>query len=302
MRTLLLSAIILGLATATSAQNFGATGAQWHYSAHADGLCPGNCEYIHFQSVLDTVINGQPVNKITQTYYRYWGDTLYLDPIYLYEQSDTVFMWDFERERFLTTYIFNGAVGDTLVLDAPELLEWTDTIYRLVITAITDVTVDGVTLKKYETLALDGFEFFNGGFFMDRIGGLDYFFPRPPVILEAPGPIRCYSDAEIDTSFQPVACDHVLISSVDDMTANEGITAHPNPSTGPFTLTWQSTTAAAYAFTLYDAQGREAYAHDGHTVSGTTTVQLQLAHLPAGIYFGRLAADDGIRHFKWVRE
>jgi hypothetical protein len=32
---------------------------------------------------------------------------------------------------------------------------------------------------------------------------------------------------------------------------------HPNPSTGPFTLTWQSTTAAAYAFTLYDAQGRE---------------------------------------------
>jgi hypothetical protein len=77
---------------------------------------------------------------------------------------------------------------------------------------------------------------------------------------------------------------------------------HPNPSAGPFTLTWQSTTAAAYAFTLYDAQGREAYAHGGHTISGTTTVQLQLAHLPAGIYFGRLAADDGIRNFKWVRE
>ena len=90
-------------------------------------------------------------------------------------------------------------------------------------------------------------------------------------------------------------------TDVDEL-AEDKISVYPNPSTGPFTLTWQSTTAAAYAFTLYDAQGREAYAHGGHTISGTTTVQLQLAHLPAGIYFGRLAADDGIRHFKWIRE
>jgi len=76
---------------------------------------------------------------------------------------------------------------------------------------------------------------------------------------------------------------------------------YPNPSTGPLSLSWSSTSAAAYTLICYDAQGREVHKHSGHTTTGNTTVQLELAHLPAGIYFGRLAWGDVVRSFQWMR-
>lgn len=270
--------------TSVQAQNFGAMGTQWFYSSHAEGGCPGNCEYIHFESVLDTVINGQAVNKIAPIYYRYVGDTMHLGPIYLYEQSDTVFMWNFERERFLTTYIFNGEVGDTLVLDAPEYVEWTDTIYRLVITDITEVILDGVTLKKYGTSALDDFQFYNGGFFMDRIGGLDYFFPRAIIFPEASGPIRCYSDANIDTSFQSVACDYILPVSIDELTEDEGITVHPNPASATLHI---SSTRPVERIELYDMLGKQVMATDNTTID--------LTGQPEGLYVVAILLTNGQR-------
>ena len=209
-QTIILTTILLTFSFSLLGQEFGTIGTQWHYSEHAGGACPGNCEYLHHESVMDTIISGQLTHKITQTYYKHTGDTVNFDPIYLYEQSDTVFMWSFSKSKFLTTYIFNGNIGDTLILDAPDTLSWTDTTYRLVIDTIINLTIDGVPLKKYRTIALDDYTFWNGGYFMDKIGGLDWFFPRAAIFPEAGGPIRCYSDAQIDTSFQSVACDYMF--------------------------------------------------------------------------------------------
>lgn len=211
-------------------QNFGTVGTQWFYSENAEGGCPGNCEYLHLESVLDTVIDGEITHKILQSYYRQWGDTLHLDPIYLYEQNDTVFMWSFSKSKFLITYIFNGDIGDTLTLDAPDTFS-TDTTYRLVIDSIININIDGVLLKKIRTTPLDDYEFFGTGEFMERIGGLDWFFPRAAIILEAGGPIRCYSDSQIDTNFQTVACDHIIYVSVDELTNENTIHIYPNPTT-----------------------------------------------------------------------
>jgi hypothetical protein len=77
---------------------------------------------------------------------------------------------------------------------------------------------------------------------------------------------------------------------------------YPNPSTGPFTLSWQSTATEPYSLMLYDAQGRAVQTHSGQATAGHNAVQLELSHLPSGIYFGRLTAGDGVRSFKWVRE
>jgi len=235
-QTGILTIIFLTIASNLLGQNFGAIGTQWHYSEHASGGCPGNCEYLHLESVADSVISGQTTHKILQTYYRHTGDTVRFDPIYLYEQSDTVFMWSFSKLRFLTTYIFNGSIGDTLTLDAPDTMIWADTTYRLVVDTIINVLVDGVPLKKYRTIALDDYGFWNGGYFMDRIGGLDWFFPRATIIPEAGGPIRCYSDAQIDTSFQTVACDYILYTSVDELAYNDDIKIYPNPTTDLLTI------------------------------------------------------------------
>lgn len=257
----------------TFGQTFGTIGTQWYYSEHAAGSCPGNCEYLHLESVSDTIINGKTTHKITQTYYRFTGDTLQLDPIYLYEQFDTVFMWSFLKSRFLTTYIFNGSIGDTLTLDVPDILIWTDTTYRLVIDSIINVTVDGVTLKKYQTTALDEYTFYDGGYFMDRIGGLDWFFPRPAIIPEAGGPIRCYSDAQIDTSFQDVACDYILHTSIDEYISNDDIEIYPNPASNLLTIKSEK---PIDIIEMYDMTGK--------LLKKTTKLNIDMSDLPNGQY------------------
>ena len=269
----ILTIIFLGIVFNLSGQNFGAIGTEWYYSEHANGGCPGNCEYLHLESVADTLISGQTTHKITQTYYRQTGDTVYYDPIYLYEQSDTVFMWSFSKSKFLTIYIFNGNIGDTLTLDVLDAMIMTDTTFQLVIDTIINVTVDGVPLKKYGTTALGIYQFHNSGYFMDRIGGLDWFFPRAVIIPEAGGPIRCYLDAQIDTSFQAVPCDFLLYTSVDELINNNNIEIYPNPTTNLLTI---KSKEPIDKINLFDLTGK--------LITTTKELTIDLSDLTSGLY------------------
>lgn len=234
---LLLTTIFLAITTFLFGQNFGSIGTQWYYSEHAGGAAPTNSEYLHLQSVSDKVIDGVTTHKIVSTYYKFNRDTVTFATIYVYDQSDTVFMYNFQKKKFQTLYIFNALQGDTLTLDFPEPLSWTtDSTFRIVIDTVETVIIDGVSLKKYRIISLDEFNFWNGGYFMDRIGGLDWFFPRPIIIPEAGGPIRCYSDNQIDTSFQSVPCDYRLVSSINDTYNNFQIHVFPNPVQNELTI------------------------------------------------------------------
>src|SRR5690554_531275 len=234
---IILTILVSAMTALLFGQNFGSVGTQWYYSEHAGGMAPPNSEYLHLQSVADTVINNITTNKIVRTYYKFNGDTVLMDPLYVYEQSDTAFMYNTQKAKFQTIYIFNAIQGDTLTLDFPEPLPWTtDSTYALVIDTVETVIVDGVSLKKYRTNALNEFQFYNGGYFMDRIGGLDWFFPRAITIPEDGGPIRCYSDNQIDTSFQSVACDYRLITSISEINANYRIYIFPNPFQNELTI------------------------------------------------------------------
>lgn len=234
---IILTIVVLSITSFLFGQNFGSVGTQWFYSEHAGGMALPNSEYLHLQSVADTLINDITTHKIVRTYYKFNGDTAIFDPLYVYEQSDTVFMYNSQKAKFQTIYIFNAMQGDTLTLDFPEPLPWSaDSTYALVIDTVETVIVDGVSLKKYRTNPLNEFQFWNGGYFMDRIGGLDWFFPRAGIIPEAGGPIRCYSDTQIDTSFQSVACDYRLVTSVNDIHIAEIIYVYPNPVQSQLTI------------------------------------------------------------------
>ena len=87
---------------------------------------------------------------------------------------------------------------------------------------------------------------------MDKIGGLDWFFPRANIILEAGGPIRCYSDSQIDTSFQSVDCDYIIYTSLNEFTNNNNITIYPNPTTYSLTI---SSKQAIEKIELFDMSG-----------------------------------------------
>ncbi len=264
-------------------QNFGAVGTEWYYSESAGGSCPGNCEYIHYKSVYDTIIDGKTTHKITQTYYKYGGDTVFLDPLYVYSQSDTTFKYSFSKSRFLSLYIFNKSQGDTITLDSPEdLFTWTDTTYRLVIDTVINVTVNGIALNKYGTTALDDYSFWNGGYFMDRIGGMDWFFPRAATTPEAGGPIRCYSDTQIDTSFQTIACDYILPTSISELTDKYNIEIYPNPTSELISIT---TSQAVNKIELYDLTGR--------LLNTTNYLTLDFSKLTVGQYILKIHLKTG---------
>lgn len=224
--------LILSLTSRLVGQDFGTIGTHWYYSENAGGLCPGNCEYLILSSIKDSLILGITTNKIVQKYYMQNGEIRDYEPIFVFSKNDTVYRYSFSKQKFLRLYIFNGKKGDTLTLDSPDENSKFAT-YRLVIDSLKIESVDGISLKKYWTKPLDDYQFYNFGSFMDRIGGLDWFFPRAVIIPEAGGPIRCYSDSQIDTSFQKVACDYLVLrppyKNINNL--DNKVKIFPNPST-----------------------------------------------------------------------
>jgi len=271
------------------AQGFGATGANWYYSAHANGGCPGNCEYIHFESAGDTVISGQLAKRIASSYHRIQGDTL-RDELYLYQEADTLFIWNDDRDMFLRTYIFNALVGDTLLLDSPVVDEWTDSISKMVVTEVVEVEVNGIALKRYLMEPTEGWSsFYMATAYMDRIGGLHTLLPNAPSILEAPGPIRCYSDAEIDTSFQDVPCDQILHLSTDEMLHETAIQVFPNPTHGLLNVRSEHRIARLAVFDL-----------TGRLVTSAYTRTIDLSYVPHGQYVMRIQFSNGLQTEKSI--
>ena len=278
--------LLMALSPTTLAQSFVKIGSQWFYSENAEGFCEGNCEYVHLESIEDTVINGKTTHKIEHTYFKFTGDIVQYDPVFMFEESDTVFTWNTTTSKFLTTYIFNGNIGDTLILDSPEdegqQGENDGEQYRLVIDTIINVNINGLTLKKYKTTALDEYQFYNGGYFMDRIGGLDWFLPRALIIPEAGGPIRCYSDAEIDSSFQDVACDYIQLVAIEEQAKGFEIEIFPNPSSGILTL---KTIEAIKEINMYNFTGELVYT--------TTEHEFDISKLQNGAYIVEVQMKDG---------
>jgi len=244
--------ILIALTHSIKAQDFGAIGTSWYYDEHGTGLVPPSSEYLHIQSVSDTVIDGKIAHKLVQSYYRYNGDTVHPVPHYVHQDADTLFLYSFSDSRFLKLLIFNAEPGDTLTLDVTPPTWDEDTVYQMRIEAVEQVLVDGVALKKYSSVGLPPNPDYGYAQFMDRIGRLDWFTPRGTIILEAGGPLRCYSDAELDTNFLSMACDHRLIVAVNDL-ENDLLSIYPNPTSDRWSV---RSDKAMERIDLYDAFGR----------------------------------------------
>jgi len=108
---------------------------------------------------------------------------------------------------------------------------------------------------------------------MDRIGGLDWFFPRPSIILEAGVPIRCYFDSQIDTSFQTIACDYILYTSIDEFLSENDIGIYPNPTSNLLTIKSEK---PIEIIELYDMTGK--------LMKTTRQLNIDFSDLPIGEY------------------
>jgi hypothetical protein len=280
----LLILFLLSNSTLSFSQVYGELGSKWFYSESAAGGCPGNCEYVLFQSVLDTIIQSKNAKKITQTYFQINGDTIELEPIYVYTNSDTVYYFSLDKNRFLSLFIFNQQIGDTLHLDIPPSYAGfisSDSTYRLVIDDITNHVINGVTLKRYKTISLDNYQFYNNGYFMDRIGGLDWLFPRGAIFPEAGGPIRCYSDNDIDTSFQSIPCDY-LVTDILEYDKAGLVNLYPNPVNDYLHIDSKKNIIKIH---IYNSKGK--------LIKNTTVNKIDFSIYSNGIYLCKVFTQDG---------
>ncbi|PHI18204.1 hypothetical protein CEQ90_19100 [Lewinellaceae bacterium SD302] len=67
----------------------------------------------------------------------------------------------------------------------------------------------------------------------------------------------------------------------------------PNPTAGPVTLHYRGQ-AALSEISIYDLLGRQFYGYQGSSADGSEMKVIQLADLPAGIYFLRIRTVDGL--------
>lgn len=117
---------------------------------------------------------------------------------------------------------------------------------------------------------------------MDRIGGLDWFFPRANIIPEAGGPIRCYSDNQIDTVFQAVDCDYRLTTNVNDPEAEIRVAVFPNPVHGILTV---ETDKPLARLELIDLRGK--------TLKTSDLPFMDFGQLSNGLYILRVHLQSG---------
>lgn len=300
MKTLVITLVLsFSFTTTLFSQNFGLVGTEWYYGIK-DQSCNSVCDYVHLKSVKDTIIQGETTFKIIQTYIRDVGDTLYLDPLYVYNQADTTFTYSFVELKFLKLFIFNGNQGDTLTLDYTSIFSGTSSTYRLLIDTVIQKSINGVPLKEYQTTALDGVQFYSEhGSFMDRIGGLDWIFPRQAIIPENVGPVRCYKDAQIDTSFTANACDLLWITAVPEMENNASFKLYPNPSSNNLVVVNLGQQKSAVVIELRTIDGKLALTQKA---SNFEKVIVNTAEIPAGIYF--VTVKDNAKTIttqKWVK-
>ncbi len=265
------------------AQEFAPIGAQWYYSEQAGGKAPENSEYIHYHVVKDTLVAGQHVRKITRTYYQYFGDTVTLEPIFVYQDGQTVYQYNPDKRSFGRLYIFGAQVGDILTLDVPYGDYATSTkrkTYRLQIDSVATETYTGIELKKYKAHGLDGIQFWNDGWFMERLGGLDWFFPRAALNLHPGGPLRCYRDKDLNLKINTIACDYHL-NGGDDRYDYQGFAIYPNPSSGEISIK-----------SLRPIKGVIIYNNLGIAVVQRSEPLIDISGYPDGLYIVKVTFDN----------
>lgn len=286
MKKPLLTISIFALATLTYGQ-FAPIGAQWHYSASANGLAPTGAEYYHYQSQLDTVVAGHSCKKISVTYYQYSGAVTYPSPVFTYQTGDTVFYYNNIYSKYFPLYIFNVSQGDTLTFHSPVVpFNPADTLWQSIVDSVTSFIVGADTLQRVWTTEpnLNAFSFWGG--YIELLGCPFLMLPQPHTIFpEWDGPMRCYSDSSIAYNFTSQPCDYLLTNGINEIENPFGLLVFPNPTTDQINI--QTNNKQKFNFNIYNSLGQ--LVKTGILESNTTTIHIN--NLTNGIYSIELLAD-----------
>jgi hypothetical protein len=247
---------LVSIAVLAQAQDFAPIGARWIYDSRG-----GYIEKYQFTSLKDTVILGKASRKIERVFYEKtpnWNNSEFverfdtLNPFFIHQDIDSIFLFDPDKMEFDKIYVFNVKKGDTITLDVPFESDTPTNEYktfRVEIDSVASENADAVQFKKYRSKPLDNFSYGYGGWYLDKVGSLDWFIPRPNGgIMEIPGPLLCYIDSQFN---YPVGVNCETITSNAKGQLQLG-SVYPNPTKDKI---WIKSTLKIDKVEIYSIQG-----------------------------------------------
>ncbi len=297
--------------SATAQTEFAPLGAEWYYGS------TGNFNKIHYSNLVvekDTLINDISCRKIVGTYVRVNGDSSILDPLYVYDNKDTIFYYNVLFSKFTPLYIFNVKKGDTLTYYVsyyyyyPHYFEGPtppppppppDSLFKVKVDSIQTLNIAGQNLKRvWTSQANSGWRL--RGSYTEKIGSTFLLVPNHPgaaIPEDVEVSLRCYKDSLISYQYTDYKCDYMYVGINEHNDHSKSISIHPNPSQGVFVLKRMVEGASEMTGILTD-------------VSGRTVASLYIPYglnekvfkfqLPKGIYLLKIKSANGFYSQKLV--
>jgi len=307
---------------ATAQADFAPIGATWYYDfIRMNYPQEGNTVtgVMIQESVADTVIQGKAAHMLVRKFL-FRGDNndilAFFGGIdFVYANTDTVFYFNEQLNRFLPLYIFNVQAGDTMLHRAlPEYqVQGADTIWRIAVDSVLTRNYNNQPVKVVYTSAnhdpsgsWDDGVAFKGPYcqyFGLTEGHLTEYNTLHPLGVDfIIYKLRCYQDAIFDVHFGDltVACDSVpqqsmSISDIDFLSRK--LSVYPNPATDQVTIALDG--IAMQSVEVLDMLGRRVFIQEYKAGISKTTADL--SNVSKGTYILRInTKDKGSVHRKIV--
>jgi hypothetical protein len=314
------------------AQSFAPVGAYWCYTGSSSILTAEPLETAKWtdtvRSEKDTIVNGVACRKLSA--YRRELRLNFTDTFrttanyYVYDNTDTVFIYSPFHEDFVPLYIFNLGSGDTLCLPIP-FPEFAANIteYCFTIDSVVTQNINSFPLKSVYTRTIVangdsvsvGFgkydhDWGNPGKYTELVGGGMVNFPAfgllPTATLYSPdglghprkiaglpnGQLSRYTDVQHQLSLAQNNCDFIGAGtvSIEDVSLLKGITVYPNPVKGVFFISSEEPFYRNYQLKIFDHLGRTVISDQ--VPKGGTKIKLDIGSIAPGMYILELRGTD----------
>lgn len=289
--------IIFLFAFQLNAQSLIEDSAVWYYSGPNGGAVPPNSEYYRYSVEKDTTYKGQQAKKIERMHFRYAGDSISWEPLYLFDRNDSVFYYNDHYQRYILLYDFTANVGDTLKFYVPDTtavqtLNLPDSTFRIVVDSIRMQAQGSLMLRGVYSTQLDGMGYNKRSSssklsYVEKVGSLDRMLPQYEIAIpEHDGPLRCYEDDSIYIKYTNLStCNYRIISSLEENKQMSSLfTVSPNPINDFAQL--EIANVAIQSIELLDIKGRlvkEFHLNDK---------KLDFQNVSNGIYFLKVRTQD----------
>ncbi len=270
--------ILFLIPTLSFSQSWAPIGSKWTYSQPT--LVPDLLSYTTFESIKDTIIDGQNCKQITEIL-RHSPITADTSLHYMYSDSNKVYFRKSNTWNLL--YDFNLQKNDSFIVG--------DYGQQVKILSVDTISINGVPKRRFEYYAPSLSTEFSG-IVIEGIGHTIDMFPTYDNQLF--GPLRCYSDTTLGLFRSPyhygslwtTDCDK-FITKVDDISDFTNSNVFPNPFSEQLHFNAQS--KDEIEITLYDVFSRQIFKN-----SFLNSTNVNTTEFATGIYFYELSINDKI--------